>query len=57
MDHFLYIFLHKKLSSHLCLGVTSDLFSSAFPTKILYAFLISPIYATCSALFILVWSS
>jgi len=41
------------LSSHLCLGLLSGPFLSGFPTKILYAFLISPIYATSHAHFIL----
>jgi hypothetical protein len=36
-----------KLSSHLRLGFTSCLFPYVFPTKILYAFLISPMRATC----------
>jgi hypothetical protein len=31
----------------LCLGLSSSLFPSGFPTKILYAFLISPIHAVC----------
>jgi hypothetical protein len=30
------------LSSYLCLGLLSGLFSSGFPTKILYTFIISP---------------
>lgn len=46
MDHSLYILLHKKLSSHSCLGHASNPFSSAFPTKIVNAFFISPVYAT-----------
>jgi hypothetical protein len=36
------------LSSHLCLGHLSELFLSGFLTKILYAFLVSPVYATCA---------
>jgi len=35
------------LSSYLCLGFPSGLFSSGFPTKTLYTFLHSPIRATC----------
>jgi len=35
------------LSSHLRLGHPSGLFPSGFTTKILYAFLISPIRVTC----------
>jgi len=35
------------LSSHLCLRLPSGLFRSVFPTKILYAFIISPMRATC----------
>jgi len=41
------------LSSHLLLGVPNGIFPSNFPTKILYAFLISPFRATCPACFIL----
>jgi hypothetical protein len=33
---------------HLRLGLPSGLFPSGFPTNILYAFLFSPIRATCS---------
>jgi len=36
------------LSSHLRLGLSSGLFPSYFPTKIFYAFLISPMRATCA---------
>jgi hypothetical protein len=35
------------LTSHLCLCLLSGLFHSGFPTNILYAFLFSPIRATC----------
>jgi hypothetical protein len=35
------------LSSHLCLGLPSGLFPSSFPTKTLYTFVVSPMYATC----------
>jgi len=41
------------LSFHQCLGLLSDLFLSSLPTKILYAYLISPIYAACPTNFIL----
>jgi hypothetical protein len=37
------------LSSHLRPGLPSSLFPSGFSTKILYAFLFSPIRATCPA--------
>jgi hypothetical protein len=38
--YFLKIYL--VLSSHLRLGLPSDIFPSVYPTKILYVFLISP---------------
>jgi len=41
------------LSTHLRLGVSSDLFPSDLRTKILYAFLISPMRSTCPAHLIL----
>ena len=37
------------LSSHLNLGLPSGVFPSGFPTKTLYASLLSPIRATCPA--------
>jgi hypothetical protein len=36
-------------TSHLWLGLPSGFYPSGFPTKILYAFLISPMCDTCSA--------
>jgi hypothetical protein len=41
------------LSTHLRLGIHSFLFSSGFPTNILYAFIFSPIRATRPAHLIL----
>jgi len=37
------------LSCHLCLGLLRGLLSSGFPTKLVHAFLIFPMHATCSA--------
>ena len=44
------------LSSHLSLGLTSCFFLSSFPTKTLYAHLLSPVCATCSTHLILLYS-
>jgi hypothetical protein len=41
-DPFFNIYIILILSSHVRLGIPSGLFPSGFPTKILYAFLISP---------------
>jgi len=41
------------LSFHLRLGLLSDLFPSGFPTTLLYAFITSPMRATCPNVFIL----
>ena len=43
-SHFLKI--HSILSSHLCLRISSGLFSSGFLTKTLYTLLLSPVRAT-----------
>jgi len=43
----------RILSSHVYLGLPSCLFPSGFQTKIIYAFIISPMRAACSAHLIL----
>ena len=52
LSHFLKIHF-KILSLHVGLGLPSCLFLSSFPTKTLYAFLLSTIRATCLANLIL----
>jgi len=39
--------IHSKIIFHLRPGLPRSLFPSGFPTKILYAFFISPVRATC----------
>jgi hypothetical protein len=46
-SHYIYLRSILILSTHLRLGLPSGLLPSGFPTNILYAFLFSPIRATC----------
>jgi hypothetical protein len=48
-SHTIYLRWILKLSSYLRLGLSSGLFPSGFPTKVVYSFLISPVHATCHA--------
>jgi hypothetical protein len=41
--------IKEMLFTHLSLGLSSGLFHSGFPAKILYAFLFAPIHATFPA--------
>ena len=52
-SHFLKIHLNIKLPFNL--GLPSGLFPSGYPTKILYAPLLSPMHATCPAHLMLHW--
>jgi hypothetical protein len=45
--------IHFNINLHLCLGLISGLFHWGFPTKTLYAPLLSRIHATCPAHIIL----
>jgi hypothetical protein len=45
--------IHSNITFHLCRCLSSGLFTSCFPTKILYAFLISLMHTTCPAHLIL----
>jgi len=45
--------VHSNIVIHICLGLSNGLFPWSFPIKILYAFLFSPIRATCHAHLIL----
>jgi hypothetical protein len=49
--------IHFNIISHLCLGFPSGHFPSGFPTKIRYAYLLSPIRATCPTHLILLTCS
>jgi len=46
--------IHANIIFHLCLGLPNGLFPPGIPTKILYAFLISPMHATCLQVLVLV---
>jgi hypothetical protein len=41
--------IHSNIIFYLCPGLSSGLFPSGFPTRILYAFLIYSMHATCPA--------
>ena len=51
--HIHFLKIHLNIIPHLLLSLQSGLFTSGFPTKILYTPLLSPIRATCPANLIL----